>query len=111
MWAAVFPSCKLLLTNLMCALHTCRSEQEREADLHPGGGYLAEAESEACVTPQMRMIVTSWMCEVACEFTLQQETLFLAVELLDRFLAASPVSAAGRAMCSERALKTQILQV
>lgn len=41
----------------------------------------------------MRMIVSSWMCEVAAEFRLQQETLFLAVALLDRFLSASKVRA------------------
>jgi hypothetical protein len=51
-------------------------------DTHVGNEFL---------TPQMRMIVTSWMSEVAAEFKLQQETLFLAVALLDRFLAASSV--------------------
>jgi hypothetical protein len=42
------------------------------------------------VTPQMRCIVASWLSEVAAEFRLQQETLFLAVRLLDRFQAVSP---------------------
>jgi hypothetical protein len=51
-------------------------------DTHVGNEFL---------TPQMRMIVTSWMSEVAAEFKLQQETLFLAVALLDRFLDASSV--------------------
>jgi len=43
-------------------------------------------------TPQMRMIVTSWLSEVASEFNMQQETLFLAVALLDRFMDILTVS-------------------
>ncbi len=35
-----------------------------------------------------RMIVVSWMVEVAEEFRLQQETLHMAVLLLDRFLGS-----------------------
>jgi cyclin A len=41
------------------------------------------------LTPQMRMIVVSWMIEVCDEFVLQPETLHLAVGLLDRFLSAT----------------------
>jgi hypothetical protein len=41
----------------------------------------------------MLMIVTSWLSEVSFEFSMQQETLFLAVALLNRFLDASTVSA------------------
>jgi hypothetical protein len=37
----------------------------------------------------MRAIVVSWLSEVAAEFALQQETLFSAVSLLDRFLSAT----------------------
>ena len=40
----------------------------------------------------MRMIVTSWLSEVASEFNMQQETLFLAVALLDRFMDILTVS-------------------
>lgn len=39
--------------------------------------------------PGARMIVVSWMVEVAEEFRLQQETLHASVLLLDRFLGAS----------------------
>jgi hypothetical protein len=38
-----------------------------------------------------RMIVVSWLVEVAEEFGLQQETLHASVCLLDRFLATSQV--------------------
>lgn len=37
----------------------------------------------------MRLIVASWVVEVAEEFGLQQETLHLSVALLDRFLSAT----------------------
>lgn len=37
----------------------------------------------------MRMIVVSWMIEVAEEFRLQQETLHLSICLLDRFLGST----------------------
>lgn len=43
------------------------------------------------ITPQMLMIVSSWLAEVAFEFSMQQETLFLAVGLLCRFLDSSTV--------------------
>ena len=41
------------------------------------------------IDPSMRAIVLSWLIEVATEFGLHQETLFLAGALLDRFLSAS----------------------
>jgi len=37
----------------------------------------------------MRAVVVSWLSEVASEFCLQQETLFSAVSLLDRFLSST----------------------
>ncbi len=80
-----------------------RNEQQREAELRPGADYLEQpdmpADPEAFITPQMRMIVTSWMCEVAAEYRLQQETLFSAVALLDRFLSTSPVRAWNCCFC------------
>lgn len=71
-----------------------RSQRSREAELLPDPHYLeahaaaAEAPTEV-LTPQMRMIVVSWMVEVCDEFALQPETLHLAVVLLDRFLSAT----------------------
>ena len=42
----------------------------------------------------MRMIVISWLVEVACEYELHQETLFLAAALLDRFMSIAKVNLA-----------------
>ncbi|KAI8474472.1 MAG: cyclin-like protein [Monoraphidium minutum] len=70
-----------------------RRELARERELPRSAGYLARADAQhggEFVTPQMRSIVTSWLSEVAGEFGMQQETLFLAVALLDRFQACSP---------------------
>ncbi|EFN51503.1 hypothetical protein CHLNCDRAFT_18031, partial [Chlorella variabilis] len=37
----------------------------------------------------MRRTAASWLVEVTCEFRLHNETLWLAISLLDRFLSAS----------------------
>jgi len=49
----------------------------------------------SCTDAGVRMIVVSWMVEVAEEFRLQQETLHMAVLLFDRFLADSEVRGVG----------------
>jgi hypothetical protein len=38
------------------------------------------------LTPRMREILVDWLVEVHCKFHLQQETLFLCVNIIDRFL-------------------------
>lgn len=43
------------------------------------------------IDQSMRMIVISWLVEVACEYELHQETLFLAAALLDRFMSVAKV--------------------
>lgn len=42
------------------------------------------------LSPSSRRIVIGWLIEVCSELNLQQDTLFLAVSLLDRFTAVSP---------------------
>eukprot|EP01068_Selenidium_serpulae_P001074 Selendium_serpulae@DN11916_c0_g1_i1.p1 len=44
------------------------------------------------VTPRMRAILVDWMVEVHHRFKLSQETLFLAVNYLDRFLAVKQMN-------------------
>ncbi len=71
-----------------------RSHRSREPALRPDPQYLEAAAAAAggadeVLTPQMRMIVVSWMVEVSDEFGLQPETLHLAVALLDRFLSVT----------------------
>lgn len=39
------------------------------------------------ITSNMRWILVDWLVEVAEEYTLQTETLYLAVSYIDRFLS------------------------
>ncbi|KAK4548690.1 hypothetical protein RGQ29_032783 [Quercus rubra] len=59
--------------------------------------YYRETENSSCVSPnymahqfdinkKMRAILIDWLIEVHCKFELMDETLFLTVNLIDRFL-------------------------
>jgi hypothetical protein len=79
-------------------LHDCpiahRNELRRERETSPLPFYLerhAQLGSASAVDADMRAIAVSWLVEVVGEFRLQQETLFLAVSYLDRFLSSSQV--------------------
>jgi hypothetical protein len=41
----------------------------------------------AQITPKMRSVLLDWLVEVSQQFTLLQETLFMAVALFDRFMS------------------------
>lgn len=66
---------------------------EGESELQPAAGFLDQhgpaVSAEHFLDASMRRTVTSWLVEVAAEFGLHQETLFLGVALLDRFLSSS----------------------
>lgn len=74
-----------------------RSHRAREESLRPSPCYLEDhlahagpsTGADSALTPQMRMIVVSWMVEVGSEFVLEPETLHLSVALLDRFLSSA----------------------
>uniref|UniRef100_A0A2N9G424 B-like cyclin n=1 Tax=Fagus sylvatica TaxID=28930 RepID=A0A2N9G424_FAGSY len=64
--------------------------------------HYKKAESSSCVAPnymaqqsdineRMRGILIDWLIEVHYKFELMDETLYLTVNLIDRFLAAQPV--------------------
>ena len=42
------------------------------------------------VTQQMRAILVDWMVEVSCEYNMSSQTLFLAVNYVDRLLEKIP---------------------
>lgn len=63
---------------------------QRESETAPAIGFM-ERHSGSGLTPEMRTIAVSWLVEVVGEFQLQQETLFLAVSYLDRFLSVAQV--------------------
>ncbi|WIA14428.1 hypothetical protein OEZ85_002954 [Tetradesmus obliquus] len=77
-----------------------RNELALEQELSPSSSFLEQPGVPGeHITPQMRMIVCSWLSEVACEFNMQQETLFLSVALMDRF------------MCSTKGIPRTVLQL
>lgn len=72
---------------------------EGESELQPIAGFLDHhgptVSAEHYLDASMRRTATSWLVEVASEFGLHQETLFLGVALLDRFLSSSRVRPRG----------------
>lgn len=73
----------------------CRNLYETELSLLVDPDYLhnhgLDHQPKMYIDQSMRMIVISWLVEVACEYELHQETLFLSAALLDRFMSLSKV--------------------
>ena len=57
----------------------------REAELRtrPKPNYLRK---QTDLKPHMRAILIDWLCEVSIEYNLNDETLYLAVNYIDRFV-------------------------
>ena len=72
-----------------------RNLYETELSLLADPDYMqnhgADHQPKNYIDRSMRMIVISWLVEVACEYELHQETLFLAVALLDRYMSLAKV--------------------
>ena len=69
---------------------------DSEAELQPSPSYLEDRHGQRTLPdlylePGMRRTAAGWLVEVAAEFGLHQETLFLGTALLDRFLSAARV--------------------
>jgi len=60
-----------------------------EAIHMPAANYM---ELQTDINGKMRAILIDWLCEVHMKYRLRHETLFLAVNLIDRFLATAPVA-------------------
>ncbi|KAL8570837.1 G2/mitotic-specific cyclin-B [Nucella lapillus] len=65
-----------------------RYMRKMERRLGVRAAYLEGAE----ITARMRSILVDWLCQVHHRFHLLQETLFLTVAILDRYLQQKPVS-------------------
>lgn len=67
---------------------------DSEVQLQPNAAYLEDQHGprflpQLYLDSSMRRTAASWLVEVAAEFGLHQETLFLGTALLDRFLSAA----------------------
>ena len=66
-------------------------ERMRQVELHNSpivGDYMAACQSD--LSERMRGVLVDWLVEVHWKFKLYPETLFLTVNLLDRFLSVKP---------------------
>ncbi|WVZ59817.1 hypothetical protein U9M48_009912 [Paspalum notatum var. saurae] len=63
---------------------------EAQAKRRPAADYIAAVQID--VTPNMRAILVDWLVEVAEEYKLVSDTLYLTVSYIDRFLSAKPLN-------------------
>lgn len=54
--------------------------------------YVTDKEYEFYLRPTMRAILVDWLIEVHCKFRLFPETLYLGINLMDRYLSENKVS-------------------
>jgi len=66
-------------------------ELESKYPIQPG--YLS---GQKGIVPKMRAVLTDWMVEVHQQFTLLQETLFLSIAILDRYMQLQAQTVARR---------------
>lgn len=53
------------------------------------GDYMNSVQQD--ITPRMRSILVDWMIEVHNKFKLRPETVYLTIDLMDRYLSAKPI--------------------
>ncbi|XP_042011803.1 putative cyclin-A3-1 [Salvia splendens] len=63
---------------------------EKEANRRPLSDYIGKVQKD--VTANMRGILVDWLVEVAEEYKLQSDTLYLGVSYIDRFLSSNVVT-------------------
>jgi len=94
------------------ATHTCDYDDEilaywRETEHRrlPNPHYMSQ---QTHIKPGMREMLIDWMVQIASQFKLKQETLFLSVHLLDRFLERRIVTCSKLQLVGCAALLTAI---
>ena len=65
---------------------------KRQFTTTPKIDYLKDREYEFYLRPSMRSILVDWLIEVHCKFHLLPETLYLAINLMDRYLSFNQVT-------------------
>ncbi|KAJ8384861.1 hypothetical protein AAFF_G00197710 [Aldrovandia affinis] len=74
------------VTDYAVEIHTYLREMELKS--RPKAGYMKK---QPDITNSMRSILVDWLVEVGEEYKLQNETLYLAVNYIDRFLSSMSV--------------------
>lgn len=64
----------------------------RELETLPTHNYLTDADSAYHLRPSMRAILVDWLVEVHEKFQCYPETLFLTINIMDRFLSKNKVT-------------------
>merc|ERR1719357_1414733 len=77
------------VTDYAAEIHTYLREMEVKS--RPKAGYMKK---QPDITNCMRAILVDWLVEVGEEYKLQNETLYLAVNYIDRFLSSMSVQRA-----------------
>uniref|UniRef100_N1R0X7 Cyclin-like domain-containing protein n=1 Tax=Aegilops tauschii TaxID=37682 RepID=N1R0X7_AEGTA len=70
-------------------IYTYLRTMEVEAPRRPAADYIETVQTD--VTANMRAILIDWLVEVAEEYKLVADTLYLTVSYVDRFLSANPL--------------------
>ncbi|CAL9217931.1 unnamed protein product [Arabidopsis halleri] len=65
-------------------------EMEGKAKHRPLPDYIEKVQSD--LTPHMRAVLVDWLVEVAEEYKLVSDTLYLTVSYVDRFLSVKPIN-------------------
>ncbi|CAL1395929.1 unnamed protein product [Linum trigynum] len=78
--------CQYYASDIYEYLHKLEAEPKRR----PLPDYIEKVQSE--VTPNMRGILVDWLVEVAEEYKLLTDTLYLSIAYIDRFLSLNPIS-------------------
>ena len=78
--------CKPYASDIYSYLRSMESQPKRR----PAADYIAAVQVD--VTPNMRGILIDWLVEVAEEYKLVSDTLYLTVSYVDRFLSANALN-------------------
>ncbi|XP_047318793.1 putative cyclin-A3-1 [Impatiens glandulifera] len=78
--------CDGYVTDIYGYLHN----MEKEAKRRPLQDYIDKVQKD--VTANMRGVLVDWLVEVAEEYNLQSDTLYLSITYIDRFLSLNPLN-------------------
>ncbi|TQE01281.1 hypothetical protein C1H46_013097 [Malus baccata] len=88
--SSVDPSKSEFSSSIYQHLHSLECMVQMEANKRPSPSYMGRVQND--ISPKMRGILVDWLVEVAEEYKLVTDTLYLTVSYLDRYLSSYAVS-------------------